>query len=126
MKIIKHAVCFAALACAAAFVLSGCTGSSTKKAESAAEKADSIIPIQEDEELKNVTAAPEEGDDVDQGREGRPTDSWNSDAPAPSSVKEEAETASKAEPKTESDTESKTESFALADDADDEAAARAE
>ena len=124
-KAVKCAIGFAAIACAAAFILTGCTGSSTKKTESTAakEEEDKVVPISEETNLDDVVAAPEEGDDVDQGREGRPTDSWNADAPAPSEEKTEDGGEAKDGEEAEENT---AESFAVADSADDEAATRAE
>jgi hypothetical protein len=54
--------------------------SGNNEGKEAAPKDDEIEEIDEEEiDLEGVEAAPEEDEFVDQGREGRPTDSWNAD-----------------------------------------------
>ena len=74
-------LCAVALFAVPVVLLAGCT-SIAKKTDSAASKEEGALSVSDSEiDLSEVKAAPEEDDTVDQGREGRPSDSWNADVP---------------------------------------------
>ncbi|MDO5703289.1 MAG: hypothetical protein Q4G47_08055 [Lachnospiraceae bacterium] len=88
-RTVKMLLAAAVIAAAAGMLLSGCTkiGSESKKAES-----DEVAPLDADDLMPgDIEVAPEEDDTVDQGREGRPTDSWNQEEPEDTETVQAAE-----------------------------------
>ena len=130
----KKWLILAAACTAAVAVLAGCTGKSAAKESAASDGDEGVIPISDGSELDDVVPAPEEGDDVDQGREGRPGDSWNQDAP--DTRAEEAEEAEQTEETEETEETGEAEDageededaaeFAVTDDTDHEASKKAD
>jgi hypothetical protein len=89
-RLFKSLAVAAVLCAAVCLFLTGCTmtrksggGSGTASQSSKNNEEKETAPEKDEEEeidLEGVEAAPEEDEFVDQGREGRPTDSWNADA----------------------------------------------
>ena len=128
VKMKRKWLILAAACTAAVAVLAGCTGKSAAKESAASDGDDGVIPISDGSELDDVVPAPEEGDDVDQGREGRPGDSWNQDAP--DTRAEEAEEAEQTEETGEAEDAAEEDEdaaeFAVTDDTDHEASKKAD